>query len=247
MGATVTKIEPPGGDSFQSHCPAWYAELHRKQKIVNLDLKSQEGQTKLDELLKDSHLFITSLRPAALKKLGLDTSTLHRLFPRLHLIQIQGYPSPNENSPSHDLNCQAEAGLLSPPSLPRALFTDFAVAERVLSLSLLALLKSARGEPATSTLVCMSEITQELAIPLRMGLTAPEGPLGGALPHYNVYRCKDGWIAVAAIEPHFLERLLALLKLSKPSQKDFEEAFLLKTRSEWEHLAEKSDIPLSKL
>ena len=33
--------------------------------------------------------------------------------------------------------------------------------------------------------------------------------LGGALPFYGLYPAADGWIAVAALEPHFAQRLAA--------------------------------------
>lgn len=189
---------------------------------------------------------MTSLRPSALKSLALDEESLRSRFPKLQLIRVLGYPPPNDEHPSHDLTCQAEAGLLSPPSLPRALIADYAAAERVYSTCLLALLKS-KSDPGSSWTVTLSEMAAEFATPLRIGLTAPEGALGGSLPHYNVYPAKDGWIAVAALEPHFLKKLLAALGLEKPSHKDFERVFKSKTKAEWEQLAKSNDIPLSAL
>ena len=38
----------------------------------------------------------------------------------------------------------------------------------------------------------------------------PGGLLGGALPQYRIYRLRDGWAAVAALEPHFAARFADL-------------------------------------
>lgn len=245
-GASVTKIEPPSGDPFESYCPDWYRQLHQGQTVIKLDLKNAEQLEKLDVLLKDAHLFVSSLRPSALKGLALDETSLKEKFPKLQVIRILGYPPPHEDHPSHDLTCQAEAGLLSPPALPRALISDYAVADRVYATSLLALLKS-KSEPGSHWTVTLSEMAEEFATPFRMGMTDSKGPLGGSLPHYDIYPAKDGWIAVAALEPHFLKRLLAALGLDQPNRENFARIFKTKTCSEWEKIAKTDDIPLSAL
>jgi len=245
-GAKVTKIEPPSGDPFESYYPEWYRELHQGQTVVRLDLKNAEQRKKLDAILKDAHLFVTSLRPSALKNLSLDEASLKAKFPSLQVVRLLGYPEPHEDHPSHDLTCQAESGLLSPPSLPRALIADYAAAERVYATSLLALLKS-ESEPGLHWTVTLSEMAEEFATPLKKGMTTPEGPLGGSLPHYDIYPVKDGWIAVAALEPHFLKKLLTALELEKSSREEFSRVFKTKTKSEWENIAKTQDIPLSAL
>lgn len=245
-GASVTKIEPPSGDPFEAYCPDWYRRLHQGQTIIKLDLKNAEQRKRLDVLLEDAHLFVSSLRPSALKGLLLDETSLKAKFPRLQTVRILGYPPPHEDHPSHDLTCQAEAGLLSPPAMPRALISDYAVAERVYATGLLALLKS-KSEPGSHWTVTLSEMAEEFATPFKMGMTDPNGPLGGSLPHYDLYPVKDGWIAVAALEPHFLKRLLGALGLEKPNREDFARIFKTKTRAEWEMVAKNDDIPLSAL
>ena len=41
LGATVTKVEPPGGDPLALAAPDWYRELAAGQEVVRLDLKRQ--------------------------------------------------------------------------------------------------------------------------------------------------------------------------------------------------------------
>lgn len=243
-GANVTKIEPLTGDPLEGYYPDFYRSLHQQQKILRLDLKDRSAQKTLETMLEDADLFVTSLRPSALKKLGLDEVAIRKKHPKLQTLRVFGHGSPDEELPAHDLTCQAHAGLISPPALPRALIADFAAAERVFSTCLLALLQ-ARTRPGSSWTVTMSEMANEFALPVRLGMTTPQGPLGGALPHYNVYESKDGWIAVAALEPHFLQRLLSILGLKKPGFEEFQRAFKTKTSSEWNLIAKRDDIPLA--
>ena len=46
-----------------------------------------------------------------------------------------------------------------------------------------------------------------LGLPRQWGLTSPDGSVGGAHAGYRVYPCKDGRVAVAALEPHFAAAL----------------------------------------
>jgi len=55
--------------------------------------------------------------------------------------------------------------------------------------------------------VSIQAAATDCAAPLRHGLTAAGGLLGGGSGWYGVYRARDGWVAVAALEDHFRERL----------------------------------------
>src|SRR5262249_35201414 len=89
-GATVTKIEPPGGDPFLALSPAWHAEMHVGIPIENLDLKTADGQARLSTLLADADVLLTSQRPSALARLALDPDTLRARFSRLRVLRIVG-------------------------------------------------------------------------------------------------------------------------------------------------------------
>ena len=52
--------------------PAWYAALTEGQQIVALDVKDAGDRAKLEELLATADLLITSMRPSALARLGLE-------------------------------------------------------------------------------------------------------------------------------------------------------------------------------
>jgi alpha-methylacyl-CoA racemase len=245
LGAAVTKVEPPSGDPLAVGAPSWYAELAEGQTVVALDLKDADGRAALDALLAESDLLLTSSRPAALERLGLGWTELRTRHPRLSQVAITGHAAPDGNRAGHDLTYQAACGLITPPAMPRTLLADLAAAERAVSAALALLLGRARGGPARMTEVALADAAAELAAPLRHGLTAPGAWLGGGLDAYGLYRAAEGWIAVAALEPHFRARLAQELGIGEMSRAALETAFLARTAAEWEAWADAHDLPLA--
>ena len=244
MGAEVVKIEPPAGDGLQQFAPAWYAELCQGQTVLQLNLKAADGRKQLDDLLHNADLLLASFRPAALKRLGLDWETLHARYPRLCFVGIVGYLPPHAERTGHDLTYQADLGMLAPPQTPTSLFVDLAGAERAVSMALALLTQAARKGHADCAWVALHECAQELAAPLRAGLTVAGGLLGGGYPLYGFYEANDGWIAVAALEPHFAERLLSEFNLSHADFTELKRIFLQRSATEWESWAIERGLPL---
>ncbi len=242
MGGTVVKVEPPGGDPMELYHPQWYRDMAAGHEVVRLDLKLPADRSSLDELLARADLLITATRPAALARLGLDRIALQRRFPRLCQVTITGFPSPRENEAGHDLTYQASLGLISPPAMPRTLLADMAGAEQTVVESLALLLARERGGEAGHGEVALSEAAEAMAQPLRYGLTAPGALLGGGIPEYNIYRASDGWIAVAALEPHFKQRLESILKIA--TRAEYQALFAAQSCTHWQEWGEKMDVPI---
>jgi len=235
-GAQVTKIEPPAGDPFLALAPAWHAEMHAGISIERLDVKTDDGKVRLTTLLVDTDVFITSQRPSALARLSLDPDSLRSRNPRLRVLRIVGTVRDPEQ-PGHDLTYQAQAGLLG-DRMPRTLAADVMASERAFAgvLSLL------RQPPGSLMDVGLVESLEPMLAPLRHGLTASSGTLGGGAPRYGVYSAKSGRIAVAALEPHFEQELYRHLEL--PIRSDPSSRFLERTANEWEAWAAQRDLPI---
>jgi len=244
LGATVVKVEPPGGDPLSLIRPAWYESLTRDQKIVRLNLKEPDERAQLDQLLEASDLLITATRSSALDRLSLGWSQIHARFPRLSHVAIVGHLPPNEDKAGHDATYQAELGLIAPPHLPCTLIADLAGAERVVSTAVALLFERERSRVSGYAQVSLVEAARIFADPLRYGLTTQGGPLGGALPGYNIYRTLDGWIVVAALESHFWERLQHELRLSEPTHEELGRVFLARRSLDWQEWAGARDLPL---
>lgn len=261
MGATCVKIEPPSGDPMGHYNPPAYAQLHEGVKVLAADLKTEEGQQLLHRELVRTDVLLTSFRPSALSKLGLEWKALHTRYPSLSQVAIVGAPGARAEAPGHDLTYLADNGLVPGLELPATLYADMGgslmASEAVLQAALLRAERYAgTGEPHPRGVlfeVALSEAAGYLALPRQWGLTQPAGSVGGAHAGYRVYPCKDGRVAVAALEPHFASALCAaagapapdVRAMFAPATHAAVAAFLLtQTREQLDRLAVDKDIPL---
>lgn len=261
MGAHCTKIEPPGpagrsGDPMGQYNPEAYATLHAGIKVSALDLKSEAGAARLQRMLAGTDVLLTSFRPSALRKLGLDWKTLHKAHPGLSMVSIVGAPGARAEEPGHDLTYLADAGLVPGLDLPATLFADMGgslmASEAVLAAVTVAR-QTGRGQHQS---VALSDAAAWLALPRQWGLTRPDGAVGGAHAGYRVYACQDGRVAVAALEPHFAAALCQVAgvplqgpqTLFLPSTREaLATWFAQRRRAELDRLAAEHDIPLHTL
>jgi crotonobetainyl-CoA:carnitine CoA-transferase CaiB-like acyl-CoA transferase len=242
LGAHVVKIEPPGGDPMEHYHAEWYRDLAAGQTIIALDLKRIGDRERLDRLLANADLLLTASRPAALQRLGLDWPALHKECPRLCQVAIVGYPAPRQDEAGHDLTYQAALGLLQPPHLPRTLLADMAGAEQTVSAALSLLLQRELGAGAGYAEVALSEAVAAMAEPLRYATTLPGAVLGGGRPEYNLYPAQDGWVAVAALEPHFKARLETALDIR--NAEEYRQVFATRSAAAWQAWGQAQDVPI---
>ncbi len=262
MGATCLKAEPPGphgapsGDPMGQYNPTAYATLHDGIKVITLDLKTEQGQQKLHKALARTDVLLTSFRPSALAKLGLGWKALHEAHPALSVIAIVGALGARAEEPGHDLTYLADAGLVTGLELPATLFADMGGALMASEATLQAVLSQKATGKGSFQAVALSDAAAWLALPRTWGLTQPQGAVGGAHAGYRVYPCKDGRVAVAALEPHFAAALCAaagvpvqgLATLFQSSTHNAIAQFLgSQTRRQLDRLAQTRDIPLHTL
>ena len=268
MGAKCTKLEPlpPAGsakgatsDPMGLYAPHAYAHLHAGVKVVQADLKSDKGQAQLHKLLASSDVLLTSFRPSALKKLGMSWADLHTQFPALNMVSIVGSAGAGAEIPGHDLTYLAANDLVTDLRLPATLFADMAGSLQASEAVLKALWQRAKpgrthGKGVFHE-VALEDAAAYLALPRHWSLTAPKGSVGGAHAGYAVYACKNGRVAVAALEPHFAARLaeVAGLPAAKPGQNVMLQPktknhltvfFATLTRKQVDAMAVANDLPL---
>ena len=238
-GATVTKIEPPAGDPLEQFCPGWYGELHDGIAVERVDLKSAAGAARMRALVAEADLFLSSQRPSALARLRLDRASLRADEATRHVrsLNIVGELERPEVA-GHDLTYLAAAGLLG-REMPRTLVADVLGAEHAFAVALQLL----REPPGASADVGLFDSLAPLMAPMRHGLTRPGALLGGGLPAYRLYDTREGRVAIAALEPHFQERVYALLAL--PPGSDLSDVMSTRTAAEWAAWGETHDIPIA--
>ncbi|QKO21702.1 CoA transferase [Rhodoferax sp. BAB1] len=253
MGARCSKFEPLAGDPMQSYETRAYEELHAGVRVLQADLKSEAGRKLLARELARTDVLLTSFRPSALKRLGLDWTALHSQYPALNLVSIVGAPGPLAEIPGHDLTYMAEQGLVQGLNLPPTLFADMGGALLASEAVLSALMLRQKNGMGTRHEVALTDAVAWLARPRHWGLTTAKGAVGGAHAGYRVYACKDGRVAVAALEPHFAQALCAAagLKaanmLAPATRKALEAWFAQQTRRTLDALAQRLDLPLHTL
>lgn len=262
MGARCTKLEAPapaGGtssDPMAQYSPTAYQALHQGIRRVSANLKTDTGQARLRQLLGTTDVLLTSFRPSALRKLGLDWKTLRKSYPALSMVAIVGSPGERAEEPGHDLTYLADAGLISGLSMPPTLFADMGGALLASEAVLQATLTAHSSGQGSYQEVALSDAAAWLALPRTWGLTLPNAAVGGAHAGYRVYPCKDGRVALAALEPHFAQALCqaagvavqGYATLFEPATHDAIAAFVAgRTRRQLERLALQKDIPLHTL
>lgn len=244
IGGTVVKVEPPGGDPLATYALAWYTELCAGMEVQRLDLKSDDGRARLEELLAGADVLLTASRPSSLRRLGLSWAAVHARHPRLCHVAIVGYPPPRQDDAGHDVTYQAEAGLLTPPAMPRSLLADLAGAQRAVIATFDLLFARERRGTAGYADVVLAECADLFAQPLRHGLTSSTGRLGGTDAAYNIYPARGGWVVVAALEPQFRTALGRELGVDVEDRAALARVFADRPARDWARWAETRGLPL---
>lgn len=256
LGATCIKLEPPAGDPMALYKRSAYEALHDGVRVAVADLKTDKGQKALHRELAKADVLLTSFRPSALRKLGLDWKVLHRQYPALSQVAIVGAPGAGAEEPGHDLTYMAGNDLITGLNLPPTLYADMGGAVLASEAVLQAVLHQRSKGKGGFLEVALSEAAAWLALPRSWGLTTPGAAVGGGHAGYRVYPCKDGRVAVAALEPHFAAALCTAANLqfsgmsmmfAAATHQAIAAWLLTQTRKSLEKLAADKDIPLHSL
>ena len=101
-GADVVRVEHPTGDPYRALATQGIgsdsggvnlsvALANRGKRSLAIDLKQPAGLDVLFKLLATADVFLTSIRPGALRRLGLDADQLRERFPRLVYARGHGF------------------------------------------------------------------------------------------------------------------------------------------------------------
>lgn len=219
-GADVIRIERLEGDPYRGLATQGIgtdrdgvnlsmALANRGKRSVALNLRHESGMAVLHELLSTADVFLTSLRPGALSRLGLDADTLRGRYPGLIYARGHGFGTrgPDANQPGYDSSAFWARGgvghILTPPERDYPISQRGAMGDRNGAMALAfgiaaALLK--RGKTGVGSVVDVSLLATAmwmLSSDLLAVLNGGEaGPVGGRGPQVNPltgnYRTKDG-------------------------------------------------------
>lgn len=270
LGARVIKVEEPSaGDPVRSAPPlregvgSLAAILLPGLESIALDLKQPDGREVLSRLLSRADVLLESFRPGTLARLGFPPEELRARYPRLVVCSVTGWGQTGPYAPraGHDLTYQAIAGTLaSTAAMPAVPVVDLTGAWSAVTAILAALLERERtgaGRHVDAALFDAGVHSNVVGWAMEASGKKAVGerlPLTGALPCYNLYETSDGgFLALAALEPHFWERFcravgredLVKRQYSRSARvrRTMEELFRSRTRASWMDLLIRQDIP----
>lgn len=218
MGAEVIKVEAPEGDATRGIGPALsedmgplYLQANRGKRSIALDLKTATGKAALLDIVARASVVVTSIRPAALERLGLGFEAFRAVNQTIVHAALTGYGSggPYAERPAYDDLIQAAIGI--PDLYQRAGGTELrylpiAVADRFVGAfavgAVLAALRQAETDKrAVHVEVPMFETMAQLVLGDHIGgllFDPPAGPSGyqRLLSHNRrPYPTRDGHVA----------------------------------------------------
>lgn len=120
LGATVIKVEGPGGDDSRTWVPperdgvsTYYLAVNRNKRSIVLDLKDPEDLETAYGLLDRADVFIENFKPGGLERFGLDPQSVARRWPAIVHASITGFGTASGDPlPGYDLLAQALSGMM---------------------------------------------------------------------------------------------------------------------------------------
>ena len=119
-GAEVIKIESPEGDITRGIAPFrnrgmghFFINANRNKRSLVLDLKSKKGKAAFFKLVENSDVVMTSIRPAAMERLGIGFTTCKQINPSLIYVALVGFgqSGPYAKRPAYDDIIQGVSGM----------------------------------------------------------------------------------------------------------------------------------------
>ena len=234
-GATILKIEPPGGEAGRRRGPrrfdtagnslsSYNAAVNRGKRSIVLDLKSPRGLEIALDLIAKADVVVENFRPNVLTRLGIDYDELCQANPRLIAVSISLYGSEATAGPLAQrgglaIIAEAEGSLLGmtrdandQPIQTRAAIGDMSAGLSAYAAIVTALFdreRTGRGQvievPMLSTIIALNASAIAAADILDRDATQSTKALRTA--GYGVFRTADGHVAVGCNSDRMFERL----------------------------------------
>ena len=226
-GAKVTVVHRPGGAPDPSD------PLARSRNLLELDLKTQNGITRVRELVKSADALIEGFRPGVMERIGLGPEILLSDNPKLVYGRMTGWgqTGPLAQAAGHDINYIALSGALHSfgradckPTPPLNTVGDFGGGGMMLAFGVLAALLHARLSGEGQVVDCAMTEGSSLLMSMTWGLRA-QGQwrddrgvnlLDSGAHFYDTYETLDGkFVAIGSIEPKFYAELTRITSMDQ--------------------------------
>ena len=233
-GADVIKIEAPDGDFSRHAGPTpvpsmgpMYLNLNRNKRGVCLNLRRPEAVKALLRMCEQADMFISNVRPAALRRLGLGYEDICAVRPDIAYMSLVGYgqDGPYAKKPAVDDVLQAGSGAASlfaeslpgdPAYIPMGIVDRLAGVTAAHAAMAALFLRARTGQSQFVEVPMYETMVATVMSDHLMGRTfePASGPMGYTRvlsPHRRPCRTKDGFIStVVYTEKHWRSSLPAI-------------------------------------
>jgi len=239
LGADVIKVESPEGDDTRKWGPpfverdgdktaSYFHSCNRGKSSITVDFRTNEGQEKIRDLVKDADILIENFKVGGLAKYGLDYDSLSAINPRLIYCSITGFgqTGPYAHRAGYDYIIQGMSGLMSitgdPDGMPQRvgvavtdIFTGVYATTAILSAVHMRHMTGQGQHIDMSLLDCAVSVMANQALNYLTTGTAPvrTGNYHPNLTPYQVFPCRDGHIIIATGNDAQYQRLCDVLGL----------------------------------
>jgi crotonobetainyl-CoA:carnitine CoA-transferase CaiB-like acyl-CoA transferase len=245
LGAEVVKVESPEGDDTRQWGPpfvenpdgskdaAYFHAANRGKRSVVADFRTEEGRTRVLDLVRDADVLIENFKLGGLAKYGLDYESLRQVNPRLVYCSITGFghSGPYASRPGYDFIVQGMSGVMDltgepdgPPQKIGVAYADILTglyAVIAIQAALHQRAQTGRGQHIDMALldVMVGTLANQAMNYLASGVSPRR--LGNAHPNiapYEAFPVSDGWIIVAVGNDAQFRRFAALLDLPERAE-----------------------------
>ncbi|MCB9688548.1 MAG: CoA transferase [Alphaproteobacteria bacterium] len=235
QGATVIKVEPPGGDETRCFAPVvdgvstYFLSCNRDKQSVVLDLRTDAGRAVARELVATADVLVHNWRPGIAERIGLGWEQLREDHPRLVYVHVSAFGSDDpewRERAGYDLVLQAMGGAMSfgglPGSAPMRAGTpiaDLVTGLLVTQGALQGLLHRERTGEGQRIEVNMMQAQAACLVyhfsryTVTNEVETQRGNAHRGLVPYDVFPCSDGHLALACGNDGIWDRLRTALGL----------------------------------
>ncbi|MCL5742574.1 MAG: CoA transferase [Acidobacteria bacterium] len=218
LGATVIKVEPPGGEFGRRLPGGLFDRVNRGKRSIVVDLKAAAAQKITTRLASWADVVIETFRPGVADRLGIGPDALRLINPKIVYCSLSGFgqTGPWRDLPGHDLSYLAASGAMGlsgewkqPPHRSSLLIGDLAGGSFAVSAILAAMIE--RGKTGVGCYIDMSLFESALyCVGTRTAFNEENGPRDHLFPTQGLFETSDGvLIATAIVEQHFWKQFLA--------------------------------------
>lgn len=220
-GAEVIKVEPPAGEMGRQAQPIhdgesfYFAANNRNKRSITLDLRSEQGQQVLHDLIGWADVLVTNYANGVPDRLGFGFDEVHRINPRAVMVHITGFghTGPYSSWVAYDGIIQAMSGLADmtgepdgAPTIAGPFVADNVTGMQAAMGSMLGLLARERtGQGQLVDVGMLDSMFPLLAHHVSVAAAGFGEPTrwGSALPtnYSGLFPSGNGWVYIAPITP----------------------------------------------